>query len=230
MRLVSAFLALTALILIPFLIWGDALETAFSPAGAIDWLNRYGSWAWAAGMVLLAADVVLPLPSTVIMAALGYVYGPILGGLISTAGSFLSGVLAYSLCRLLGRGAALRLLGQRDLARSELLFVKLGGWLVVLSRWLPVFAEVIACLAGLTSMSPLVFFLALLCGSLPLCFIFASIGYVGVTQPALALILSAALPLLLWLVVRPVFWATARPRGSKPPTERAASKLKDTEG
>ncbi len=209
MRLLWIFLGLVVLILIPFAIWGDALEAMFTPTGAADWLGRYGGWAWAAGMALLVADLALPIPGTAIMSALGYVYGPLIGGLLSAGGSFVSGALGYGLCRLLGRGAAVRLLGQRDLERSERLFANVGGWLVVLSRWLPVFPEAIACMAGLTRMPPPAFFLALACGSLPLGFTFAAVGSIGVENPALALLLSAALPPLLWLMVRPAFRARA---------------------
>jgi uncharacterized membrane protein YdjX (TVP38/TMEM64 family) len=205
MRLLWIFLGLVVLILIPFAIWGDVLEAMFTPTGAADWMGRYGSWAWAAGVALLVADLALPIPGTAIMSALGYVYGPLIGGLLSAGGSFVSGALGYGLCRLLGRGAAAWLLGQRDLERSERLFANVGGWLVVLSRWLPVFPEAIACLAGLTRMPSPAFFLALACGSLPLGFTFAAVGAIGVENPALALLLSAALPPILWLMVRPVF-------------------------
>jgi uncharacterized membrane protein YdjX (TVP38/TMEM64 family) len=220
MRLFWLFLALVVLILIPFAIWGDALESAFSATGAVAWLRQYGRWAWAAGVLLLIADLFLPLPGTVIISALGYVYGPLLGGLLGAAGSFLSGLTAYCLCRLLGRRAAAWLLGPRDLQRSERLFADLGGWIVVLSRWLPVFPEAVACMAGLTRMPPLLFMLALLCGSLPLGFVFAAIGYTGVRDPALAVLLSATIPPLLWLATRWLLRAKSQASLRDQPQER----------
>ena len=87
-----------------------------------------------------------------------------------------------------------------------------GAWLVVLSRWLPIFPEVIACLAGLARMPPLSFFAALACGSAPLGFVFAAIGHAGVSHPVLAIALSAGLPPLLWLAVQPYFVAKRRTR------------------
>jgi uncharacterized membrane protein YdjX (TVP38/TMEM64 family) len=156
------------------------------------------------------SDLVLPIPATAVMAALGFVYGPVAGGLIATLGSFLSGALAYLLCRRFGRPAAARLLGPRQLMEAERLFARVGGWLVVLSRWLPVFPEVIACMAGLARMRPLPFFVALACGSAPLGFAFAAIGHAGVDHPVLAIALSAVLPPLLWLSVQPYFRAKQR--------------------
>lgn len=207
MRLFWIFLGLAVLFLIPFLIWGDALEAMFSEDGAAVWLGRYGLWAWAVGIGLLMADLLLPVPGTVIMSALGFIYGPVVGGLVAATGSFLAGAFGYGLCRLLGRRAALRLLGEKDLARGEQLFSNVGGWLVVLSRWLPLFPEVIACMAGLTRMPAAKFLLALACGSVPLGFAFAAVGHAGLEHPTLAIVLSALLPPLLWLAVRPFFKA-----------------------
>jgi uncharacterized membrane protein YdjX (TVP38/TMEM64 family) len=212
MRLLAIFLGLAVLVLIPFALWGEGFERVFSQAGAAAWLARYGAFAWAAGILLLMLDLVLPVPATAVMAALGYLYGPLLGGLIGAAGAILSGALGYGLCRLLGRPVALRLLGPTELARGERLFARVGGWLVALSRWLPVFPEVIACMAGLTRMPAPRFFAALACGSLPLGLTFAAIGAAGVEHPALALLLSALLPPLLWLPVQ--LWLRARERAA----------------
>lgn len=210
MRIFWLFLGLALLVLIPFLIWGEGFERAFTQAGAVDWLSDYGAWAWAAALVLLALDLVLPIPATAVMAALGYIYGPVTGGLIGTVGSCLAGGLGYGLCRALGRGAARRILGEADLAKGERLFARVGGWLVVLSRWLPIFPEVIACMAGLTRMPGRNFALALVCGSLPLAFAFAAVGHAGVDRPALAIALSALAPPVLWLLVQPWFRAKQR--------------------
>jgi uncharacterized membrane protein YdjX (TVP38/TMEM64 family) len=205
MRLIFLFIGLAAIVLITFFIWGDSFMTFFSQDGTITWLRNYGTWAWVAGIVLLMADLLLPLPATLIMSALGYIYGPVAGGLISATGSFMAGALGYWLCRLMGENAALRLLGKKDFERGKKLSERIGGWIVALSRWLPVFPEVIACMAGLTRMSPLKFHVALLCGSLPMGFTYAVIGHSGITNPALALGLSAGLPPIIWFGIRMLF-------------------------
>ena len=212
LRLIAIFVILAILVLIPFLIWGEGFEQRFSQAGAIEWLRDYGRWAWAAGILLLMSDLFLPIPATAVMAALGFIYGPVAGGLIATAGSFCSGALAYLVCRRFGRPVAVRVLGPQDLMEGERLFARAGAWLVVLSRWLPIFPEVIACMAGLARMPVRSFFTALACGSAPLGFVFAAIGHAGATHPVLAIALSAGLPPLLWLAVQPYFVAK---RGAK---------------
>jgi uncharacterized membrane protein YdjX (TVP38/TMEM64 family) len=213
-RLLLIFLGFAALVAVPFLIWGEGFERAFTPEGTAAWLADYGDWAWAAGILLLIADLFLPVPATAVMAALGFAYGPVVGGLLAAGGSFLSGALAYALCRLLGRPVARRILGSDGLADGERLFARAGGWLVVLSRWLPVFPEVVACMAGLARMRPGIFVIALACGSLPLGFGFAAVGHAGAEHPVLAIAASAILPPLLWLAVRPYFRTRQRSDGA----------------
>jgi uncharacterized membrane protein YdjX (TVP38/TMEM64 family) len=204
MRLIFLLIALVAMVLIPFFIWGDALMAFFTWEHSLEWLRGYGDWAWAIAIVLLIGDLFLPLPATIIMSALGYIYGPLVGGLISAAGSFASGVLAYWLCRMVGDGAAIWLLGQKEYERGKKISTQVGGWVVALSRWLPVFPEVIACMAGLTRMPVMNFYVALVCGSLPLGFTYAIVGNSGVTNPVLAIGLSAGLPPLIWFGVNKI--------------------------
>jgi len=210
MRLLVVFLGLAALVLITFFIWGDSLMISFNQEGTITWLNKYGAWAWLAAILLLMADLILPLPATLIMSALGFIYGPVIGGCISVVGSFMSGSAGYWICRALGEKAAMRILGAKDFERGKKLSGQVGGWVVVLSRWLPVFPEVIACMAGLTRMKAGYFHLALLCGTMPMGFTYALVGAAGLAHPGWAIALSFGLPPLIWLIVHSVFRVTLK--------------------
>ena len=210
MRLVLIFIALAVVLTVPFLIWGDDFDVHFG--GSSDWLENYGGWAWAVALALLTADIVLPVPGTAVMAALGVVYGALLGGTIGALGSWLSGMVAYGVSRLLGRDAALKLAGAKDLERGERFFrADGGGWAVALSRWLPLLPEVIACLAGLARMPVKRFAVALACGAVPLGFTFAAVGASGRESPTLAIVLSAALPLVVWPVAARLLASGRRP-------------------
>lgn len=203
MRLLRIFFILAALVLIPFFIWGGHLMAMFDGESARLWILSWGKFGGLAVVALLVGDLFLPIPATGVMSAAGYVYGPLVGGALSVVGSFLSGMLAYWLCRKYGRNAAETLAGAEGLAQNEALFRRGGPWLVALSRWLPVFPEVIACLAGLARMSLRTFTLALLCGTVPMGFIYAAVGALFSAEPGWALGLSVALPVALWLVFRP---------------------------
>lgn len=200
---------LLALILVPFFIWGEEFDRMLSLEGTRRWMEQYGRWAWLAGIVLMVGDIVLPIPNTVVMSAIGWTYGWWWGGLICTAGSMLSGMVAYGASRWLGRPAARWIAGQDALDRGEELFARGGGWLVALSRSLPVLPEAISCLAGIVRMKWPVFLVALGCGSLPLGFTFAAIGNLGHERPGMALALSVAVPVVLWLVAG---WLFKKPR------------------
>ena len=197
--LVAAALLLAGAI-IPWMIWGDALEATFTVEGSRAWMSGHG--AGVAGMGLLVADLLLPIPSTLVMSALGLIFGTWLGGFYAAAGTAAAGLLAYGLCRWLGRPLAVRLAGAEALASGEKLFADGGAWLVAGSRCLPILPEAIACLAGLHRMPFRTFLLALLCGSLPTGFLFAAIGALGRDEPAWALGLSVVAPLALWLAAR----------------------------
>ena len=157
-------------------------------------------WAWAVAILLLIGDLFLPFPATLIMSALGYIYGPLMGGLISALGSFASGLLAYWLCRIMGDNTAMWLLGKREFERGKKISANMGGWVVVLSRWLPVFPEVIAAMAGIVRMPAKDFHIALACASLPLGFTYAIVGNAANENPLLAIVLSAGVPPVIWFL------------------------------
>ena len=198
-RLSLIFLILALMVIIPFLIWGDHFEESMSMENTVDWLKSSGNWAWAAGIGLLIVDLFLPILGTVVLSALGLVYGWFWGGLISALGSIGAGLLAYGLSRKLGRRAVQFLAGEKGITEGERLFGgETGGWLVAFSRWMPVLPEVVACLAGISKMPFKRFFAALCAGCFPMGFVFAWIGQTGNEQPMMALILSAGLPPLIW--------------------------------
>ncbi len=199
--LVLVFLLLLG-ILGPWLVWGGKFEHAFTLEGSITWLRAQGGWAWLAGVGLLVGDLALPVPSTVVMSALGVIYGAFWGGLLSGVGSILAGVSGYGLSRLLGRPMAVWFAGEESLLRTERLFKRGGAWLVLSSRWLPVFPEAVSCLAGLGRMPLRTFLVALATGSLPMGFAFAGIGSLAHERQGLAIALSITLPVLSWLISR----------------------------
>lgn len=203
LRLLLIVIALIALSVVPFLIWGGKIEEDLSQLGAAGWMRSFGGWAWVAGLGLIASDVVLPVPSTAVMGALGIIYGPFLGGGISALGSVIGGLLGYGVCRMIGPKTAARLAGAAGLGQARALFDRWGGWLVAGSRWLPILPEMISFLAGLTSMSFARYLGALICGAVPLGFAFATAGHLGADNAVVTLLICAVAPLVLWLAVRP---------------------------
>lgn len=174
------------------------IPTAQDANDAVLMLREYDSWAWALGIVLIWADLVLPVPQTAVIAALGIIYGTLLGGLLGSLGLITGGLLGYGLMRTSARRFVNRWVGRQSLHKMENLFDRSGAWAIVLTRSLPYSVpEAIVFLAGLAGMPMRKFTIALTVGSVPTAFAFAAIGAGWADQPILALIASYVLPILL---------------------------------
>jgi uncharacterized membrane protein YdjX (TVP38/TMEM64 family) len=178
---------------------------------AVSMLREYDSWAWAVGIALIWADLVLPVPQTAVIAALGIIYGTVFGGLLGSVALISSGILGYALMRTSARHFVDRLVGRKFQHKTESLFDRSGAWAIVLSRSLPYSVpEAIVFLAGLAGMPLGKFTMALTLGSVPTGFAFAAIGAGWADQPILVLIVSYVLPILLL----PIVLYLMRPRAS----------------
>jgi len=202
MRLFGLILALVVVFALPFLLFGELFTVTPGGNEAVERLEAYGHWSWAMGVGLIVGDLVLPIPATAVMAAMGILYGPVGGGLLAGGASFLAGAIAFVATRRFGRGLALKLAGADELARSERFFARAGGYAVALSRGLPVLPEVTSCLAGLSRMRRRVFYPALALGSFATGFAYAGLGYAGRDQPILSMVLGAVIPVALWPLVK----------------------------
>ena len=80
-KLLLLIVGIAVVVALPFVIWGDVFEAALAGDAPAEFLRRHREWAWMAAIVALASDVLLPIPATPLMAALGMAYGPVLGGL-----------------------------------------------------------------------------------------------------------------------------------------------------
>lgn len=199
-RLIYLFLILAVLIIIPFIIWGETFENYFKVEELKTKLEDWGIWAWLIAIGLFISDIFLPIPTTPLLTALGLFYGPFVGGTIGFVGVFLSGLVAYLACRLIGEKAAVWIVGDKDLERSKEFFSESGGWAVALSKWMPVLPEAIACLAGISRMPFKKFVIALACGSLPFAYTYAYFGHLGGERPVYIVMTVSILPLLFWLI------------------------------
>jgi uncharacterized membrane protein YdjX (TVP38/TMEM64 family) len=175
-----------------------AIPSASDANDAVLTLREYERWAWMIGILLLWADIALPVPQTAVIAALGIIYGALLGGLIGAVGLITGGLLGYLLMRSQARKLVTRFVRAESLEKMEGLFARGGAWAIVLTRSLPYsMAEAMVLLAGLAGMPMGKFVMALTVGSIPVAFVFAAIGAGWADQPILALIASYVVPILL---------------------------------
>lgn len=191
-------IGIAALFLLSWGLFGEGLEEVWNVEKLAGYFEQAKSWAWLLGILLLLVDLLLPIPGTIVMSALGVVYGFWIGGLIATIGSMLAGILGYGVGRFFDESFAKRWLGERDFEKGKSLFERGGAWVVAISRALPILPEVLACMAGLLRMPFGKFVIALACGSVPMGFLFAWIGAIGREQPAWGFAFSIGVPAVLW--------------------------------
>lgn len=137
--------ALLALVLVPFALFGAGLDAAVTP-----WLGAAPAGAFALGSAgLLAADFVLPVPSSVVATATGARLGPALGAAVVFAGLALGCALAWAVGRWLGSPAIDRLVGAPAQRRARRWLGAPGGLAFLAAcRAVPVLGEATTLLAG----------------------------------------------------------------------------------
>jgi uncharacterized membrane protein YdjX (TVP38/TMEM64 family) len=143
--------ATLALILVPFILWGAAIEHGFDA-----FVQTAGDRSWVTAAVLgglLASDVLLPIPSSLVSTSSGLMLGFIAGTLVSLAGMTVSCLAAYWLGMRGGRPLGRRLIGEREIARLESFHHRFGDWLIIVARPVPVLAEASTLFAGMGRMA-----------------------------------------------------------------------------
>lgn len=161
---------------------------------------------------LLAGDLVLPVPSSVLMTLSGAFLGIAAGAAVSFAGAMVSAMAGFGLCRRFGHAAFRRLAGDRDADRIAGFLNDYGAWGILLSRSVPMLTELVSCVAGLSDLPFRTFAALAAAGTLPVCVVYAWAGAQS-TDPAgfgWAVLLAFVLPALGFAVVRRFSLARAR--------------------
>ncbi len=143
-------------------------------ADPTPWLGRERGTAALISIGILGSDVVLPIPSSLVMIANGRVFGVVLGAAVSIAGTLASSVLGFWLGR---RTACLSKKGSPPSAASfDGRGSSLGLLAIAVSRPVPVLAEAVAITAGTTKCSWHDLLLGSFLGALPCSALYAWAG------------------------------------------------------
>lgn len=198
------YAAVTAALLVGFLALFAAVEAAGVPVLTDPGrqLEQPGPVAAALGVGLLVADVVLPVPSSVVMVAHGALFGALLGTVLSLVGSVGAALVGFTVGR---RGGPLldRLVPASERRRADALLRRWGVVAVVVTRPVPLLAETTVIIAGTTrSLSWPRVAMAAAVGSLPAAALYAFAGAVaaGVASVTLVFGLVLVLAAAMWLL------------------------------
>ena len=215
LRLLAIIAVVLAIPILPFVGLGESWEGRMT--GWLDATLPPGA-AGAIVIGLLATDILLPVPSSVVSTFSGKMLGFWLGTAASWLGMTLGAALGFGLARVFGRPLARRLAGPDELERIDSLSARFGTMLLVLARPVPVFAEASVLLMGAARLSWWRFAVPVSLSNLGIAAAYAALG--KAVQLPVALAASIAVPLLAAAVAR---WAWPMsgpdPRGETAETE-----------
>lgn len=191
--------------IVPFALFGASLERQ-----TLDWLDRAVTPGRMAVLTVtvLASDLLLPVPSSVVSTLAGARLGIIAGTAASWIGMTAGGTIAFALARWLGRPFAERMAG-KETSRLERLAARFGPRLVVAARALPVMAEASVLLVGAMRLSWRAFLPALALSNLGISLVYAVFGVWAERSNAVpaAIVASIAIPVVATTIAR---WWLAR--------------------
>lgn len=167
------------------------------------WMKHGGVVAGTLGVGLLIADVVLPVPSSLVMVAHGALFGVLWGTMLSLLGSVGAAVFAFAIGRRGGKFME-RVVTADERARASNVLERWGTLAIIVTRPVPLLAETVAIMAGASSMSWRSVIAASFAGSLPPALLYA------LTGAAVADLQNTALMFGVVLIVAGLFWLIGR--------------------
>jgi uncharacterized membrane protein YdjX (TVP38/TMEM64 family) len=168
-----------AIILIPFFLFGEQIETWTE--SFLQSASEQSTWVALVLGSLLATDILMPVPSSLTSTAAGFFLGLAGGTVTSLAGMTVSCVVGYWLGARFGRPVANRLVGEQELARLEKLSQRFGDRVIVVTRAVPVLAEAAVLFAGISGMPMHQFLVLSTLSNLGISAVYAAVGAFSAT-------------------------------------------------
>ena len=161
------------------------------------WVADAGPAGAATIVALLAADVFLPIPSSLIMVLSGAAFGVWWGALLAFAGSIGGEWLGFELARRYGTGLSSRFVGdEQEVRRLNAILSTHGAAAVAVTRALPVVMETMSVVAGVSTMRRRTFLVASAIGTAPIVIVYAYAGAMsretGSLVPAIVILVGVA--------------------------------------
>ena len=165
-------IVITALILFIFLLYNENLDAFYrSLESGYDDKEHKKRYLAILYFSFLLSDIVLPIPSTIIMTEAANALGFVLSLSISVLGLFCSNMIGYFICKC-------GVVKFDSLMSSELnlFFKKYGFTAIIITRSIPILPELIAFMAGLSKMRVSTFAFASVIGAFPIALYCSCIG------------------------------------------------------
>ncbi len=182
--------ALLAAIVVPFFLYEDPI-TSWTQ----EFIERQDS-RWVVGGALgglLATDLILPIPSSLVSIAAGYVLGFWKGSAVIWTGMTAACLIGYLLGATAGREVTRRFVGEKELRRASHAQTRFGDWVVVIFRAVPVLAEASVLFAGVARMPFARFVLLATLSNLGISLAYSAVGAYALEVESFLLALGGAI-------------------------------------
>lgn len=191
MRWTVVSLVIVALILVPFFLFEEFFNRL------ADRIMAGEASTWSAGLAIggmLAADVVLPIPSSLVSAAAGVLLGFWRGAAVVWAGMTVSCAIGYFIGAKSAERAR-RFVGEDGLKRAAGLSERYGSLAIVLCRPVPVLAEASVIFAGLMHVPVGRFFVVCVLSNVGVAAGYAAVGAFSMQMESFLLAFAGSLAL-----------------------------------
>lgn len=168
-------LIILILFLLPFLFEG--IRDLFTPNAIRGLLINAGVFGYLIIILLILAANPLPIPGTAVILAGGYVYGLMMGSLVSLIGIILGASVSFLLVRKFGRPLLEKLVDEHHIRHFDHIFKKRGLVVALISYAVPIFpSDAVSLLLGLTRTKFSTFLGLVILGHIPRVLIINSLG------------------------------------------------------
>ncbi|MFN2319643.1 MAG: VTT domain-containing protein [Dermatophilaceae bacterium] len=176
------------------------------------WLQTVSVVAAILGVTLLVVDAFVPVPSSVVMVALGATFGLVGGIALSVVGSVGGFAVAYAVGRR-SRGSVASAVRPDDVERGAGLVRRWGVLAIVASRPIPLVAETVAISAGAFGLRPTPALAAALVGAVGPAAVFSYAGWRGAstTDGTVIFAVVALASVIVWVLGRRLSSSADRP-------------------
>ncbi|MBI3235107.1 MAG: VTT domain-containing protein, partial [Bacteroidetes bacterium] len=158
-------------------------------------LDQYKIQYAGISFLVLCADIILPVPSSIVMYLNGYILGIPNGALVSLIALMIGSIIGYFLGKLTSAGFK----ATTDEKANNLL-AKYGAIAILMSRGIPMISESICIVCGYNKMPMKQYILFNFIGYIPLCILYAVCGSFGYSQDMFLLSFGFS------LVISAAFW------------------------
>jgi uncharacterized membrane protein YdjX (TVP38/TMEM64 family) len=211
---------LLIVILVPFLLFEQGLNSL------VDYLVvPHASRATVAGIIvaLLALDVFLPVPSSIVSTAAGALLGFVSGLVVSTAGMTLGCVLAYGFSYRYGPPLVRRMMTERESQEVSAQFRRGAAWALAIMRPIPVLAEASALLAGVAGVPFTRYFIVTALANAGISAIYSAAGANALRSGSVLFALAGAVALpTCGMLIRVILRRSVRATPASPATSGSA--------